>query len=103
MLTKLAKIAEVAKTRPTEKFTSLGHLINEELLEICHNEAKGQKATGVDSVTKEEYGRNLEANLKDLVARLKRHGYHPQPVRRVYIPKPGSKAKRPLGIPMVCS
>lgn len=99
MLTKLTKIAEVARTRPTEKFTSLAHLINEELLEICHSEAKGQKATGVDSVTKEEYGRNVEANLKDLVARLKRHGYHPQPVRRVYIPKPGSKAKRPLGIP----
>lgn len=99
MLTKLAKIAEVARTRPNEKFTSLGHLINEELLEICHNEAKGQKATGVDFVTKEEYGRNLGVNLKDLVARLKRHGYHPQPVRRVYIPKPGSKAKRPLGIP----
>jgi len=99
MQTKLARIAEVARTRPTEKFTSLGHLINEELLEICHNEANGQKATGVDFVTKEEYGRNLEGNLKDLVVRLKRQGYHPQPVRRVYIPKPGSKVKRPLGIP----
>jgi group II intron reverse transcriptase/maturase len=99
MLTKLAKIAEVAQTRPTEKFTSLGHLINEELLTICHNEARGRKATGVDLVTKEKYNENLETNIKDLVARLKRRGYHPQPVKRVYIPKPGSSIKRPLGIP----
>ena len=35
MLTKLAKIAELAKAKPKEQFTSLAHLINEELLEFC--------------------------------------------------------------------
>ena len=53
---------------------------------------------GVDGVTKEEYGLNLEDNLQDLSGRLKRMGYRPQPKRRSYIPKPGSEKGRPLGI-----
>src|SRR5262245_57821769 len=43
------------------------------------------------------YAEDLEANLPDLSARLKRMGYRPQPKRRVYIPKPGSEKGRPLG------
>ena len=42
--------------------------------------------------------KNLEANLQDLSARLKRMGYRPHPKRRIYIPKPGSEQGRPLGI-----
>lgn len=99
VLTKLAGIAEVAKLRPQEKFTSLAHLINVDMLRLCHIEMDGKKATGVDAVTKDAYSENLEGNLKDLVARMKRQAYHPQPVRRVYIPKPGSDKLRPLGIP----
>jgi len=53
---------------------------------------------GVDGVTKAEYGRHLEENLKDLSARLRRMGYRPKPKRRSYIPKPGSEKGRPLGI-----
>jgi retron-type reverse transcriptase len=56
------------------------------------------KATGVDGVTKQQYGQNLEQNLQALSGRLKRMGYRPQPSRRSYIPKPGSSRKRPLGI-----
>jgi len=52
----------------------------------------------VDGVTKEEYGKNLEANLQDLSGRLRRMGYRPGPKKRVYIPKPGSEKGRPLGI-----
>jgi len=48
----------------------------------------------------EDYEANLEENLKDLVERLKTKRYRPQPVRRVYIPKPKG-GKRPLGIPTV--
>ena len=55
MLTKLAEITEVAKHRPKEKFTSLAHLINVELLRICHDEMDGKKAVGIDKVTKEDY------------------------------------------------
>ncbi|MFZ3132897.1 MAG: RNA-directed DNA polymerase [Desulfosporosinus sp.] len=99
MQTKLAGIAEVAKRRPNEKFTALAHLINVDMLRLCHNEMDGNKATGIDGVTKEAYNEKLEENLIDLVQRMKRQAYHPQPVRRVYIPKPGSEKKRPLGIP----
>ena len=99
METQLTRIAEVAKTRPNEKFTSLAHLINEEILKDCHQQMSRKKSAGIDQVTKDEYELNLEDNLKDLVHRLKRQAYKPQPVRRVYIPKPGTDKKRPLGIP----
>ena len=49
-------------------------------------------------MTKSEYGKHLEENLKDLSERLRRMGYRPQPKRRSYIPKPGSEKGRPLGI-----
>ena len=55
------------------------------------------KAVGIDEVSWEEYGRNLEENLGRLVDRLKRKKYKPLPARRVYIPK-NEKEKRPLGI-----
>jgi RNA-directed DNA polymerase len=62
---------------------------------------QGNKAVGVDEVTKSMYAEDLEANLQDLSARLKRMGYRPQPKRRVYIPKPGSEKGRPLGMSSV--
>lgn len=98
MQTKLARIAEIAKRVPKERFTSLYHLLNIELLRHAHEELDPKKATGVDRVTKEEYGQELESNLLDLVERLKRKAYRPQPARRTYIPK-DEKGKRPLGIP----
>jgi RNA-directed DNA polymerase len=58
-------------------------------------------AAGVDHVTVEEFGRHLEANLEQLARTLKEGSYRPQAVRRVWIPKPGSQEKRPLGIPTV--
>lgn len=99
METKLTKIAEVAKTRPNEKFTSLAHLINEETITECHKEMSRKKAAGIDEMTKEEYELKLEDNAKDLIQRMKRQAYKPQPVKRVYIPKLGTDKKRPLGIP----
>lgn len=99
METKLTRITEAARKRPEEKFTSLAHLINEETIKECHREMSTKKAAGVDAVTKEEYGLNLESNVKDLINRMKRQAYKPQPVRRVYIPKAGTDKKRPLGIP----
>ena len=41
----------------------------------CHKELDGNKAVGVDEITKKEYGRNLEQNIDDLVERLKRKSY----------------------------
>ena len=94
---KLERIAEISANSPRPEFTSLYHLINKEMLLQCHKELDGNKAVGVDEITKKEYGRNLEQNLDDLVERLKRKSYKPQPSIRVYIPKSNGKL-RPLGI-----
>ena len=69
METKLNRIREKSVQNPKMVFTSLYHLINEELLRLCHKEMDGNKATGVDKVTKDEYEIKLEENLKDLVDR----------------------------------
>lgn len=99
METKLTRIAQVAQERPQEKFTSLYHLLNEEMLKECHRELQAFKAPGIDHITKAEYAKNLEQNVTDLVGRLKRMAYRPQPARRTYIEKPGTNKLRPLGIP----
>ena len=97
MGTKLSRIEEMSASNPKMVFTSLYHLINEDLLRQCHKEMGGDKATGVDNVTKAEYEENLDENLRDLVERLKRKSYKPQPSLRVYIPKVNGKL-RPLGM-----
>ena len=102
MKEKLNLIAEKAKRDKRFKFTSLIHHINEENLARCYKELKRDKACGIDNITVQEYGRNLEKNLRDLVGRLKTKSYKPQPVKRVYIPKPGKvEEKRGLGLPTV--
>ncbi|MDD5758944.1 MAG: hypothetical protein PHI06_07655 [Desulfobulbaceae bacterium] len=97
--TKLRRIAEKARRDPKCKFTSLFHLVNTDLLRGCFEGLRKDAASGIDGVTKEEYGNDLEANLAVLVEKLHRMSYIPQPVRRVYLPKPGSTRQRPLGIP----
>lgn len=63
--------------------------------------AANKGSAGVDHVTVETYERHAEANLRELSADLRQDRYRPQAIRRVYIPKPGSDQKRPLGIPTV--
>lgn len=95
----LKRISQVAKSKPKERFTSLIHLINKETLIQCHKEINGKKASGVDEITKAIYEVNFEENVENLISRMKRQAYKPQPAKRVYIPKPGTDKKRPLGIP----
>ena len=97
MGTKLERIAEISAETKKPVFTSIYHLINAELLKQCHKELDGKKAVGVDKVTKEEYGKNLDRNIEDLVQRLKNKSFKPLPSLRVYIPK-GNGKMRPLGI-----
>ena len=73
--------------------------MNKELLLECFMSLRGNAASGIDNITKEDYSKDLDTNLDRLVERLHRMGYRPQAVQRVYIPKPGSQKKRPLGIP----
>jgi group II intron reverse transcriptase/maturase len=99
MATDLRRIGERARKEPGVVFTSLYHHVTDvDNLRECYHQLEADKATGVDGVTKEQYGENLEENLQELSERLKRMGYRPQPSRRSYIPKPGSDRKRPLGI-----
>jgi len=97
--TKFHHIARKARNEPGFKFTSLFHLMNKGLLRGCFQQLRKDAAAGIDRMTKEMYAENLERNLTDLVERLHRMAYIPQPVRRKYIPKPGSAKLRPLGIP----
>jgi group II intron reverse transcriptase/maturase len=97
--TKLHRITEKARKDKRFKFTSLFHLMNEELLLGCFGRLRKEAAAGIDKMTKETYAESLAANLSNLTERLHRMAYKPQPVRRKYIPKPGSTKQRPLGIP----
>jgi len=97
MSTKLSSITQRARENPKYRFTRLVDLLTEDFLKECFWELKRDKASGVDGVTVKEYEVNLEENIRDVVVRMKDWKYRPQPVRRVYIPKPDGK-KRPLGI-----
>lgn len=77
---------------------SLMRYIDVETLKEKHQELKGNKATGIDKVTKREYEENLDENIENLVSKMKTFSYKPKAVRRVYIPKANGK-QRPLGIP----
>ena len=99
MATNIARIGEKARKEPGLVFTSLyHHICDVDNLRAAYDNLAARKATGVDGITKEEYGKNLEGNLQDLSARLKRMAYRPGPKRRSYIPKPGTSKGRPLGI-----
>lgn len=93
MTTKITRINQIAKEKPKEVFTSIYHLINEELLKECYNELDGNKAMGLDKITKEEYGNNIEENIKSLVTKLKNMSYRPSPARKINIPKANGKLR----------
>ncbi len=97
MSLKLQKVVERARTEPEGRFHSLAHLIDVPALESAYRSIRKGAAVGVDGVTKEQYGRDLESNLLDLHGRLKSKRYRHQPIRRVHIPKDGGRT-RPIGI-----
>jgi group II intron reverse transcriptase/maturase len=96
--TSLRAIATKAKQEPTHRFGGLYRLLNEANLRECFHALRKEAAPGVDGVRYEEYEKNLDAHLTDLVRRLKQKSYRTQLVRRKYIPK-GPGKRRPLGIP----
>ena len=76
MGTDLTRIGEKARKEPGLVVTSLYHHIGDvDNLRAGYDALEAGKATGVDGVTKEEYGKKLEDNLRDLSERLKRMGY----------------------------
>ncbi len=97
METKLERIPQLSRENPDMVFTSIGHLINKELLKECHERMDGKKAVGIDGITKEDYGAQLEENLEMLEKRIRNKSYKPKPARRVEIPKEDGKT-RPISI-----
>lgn len=91
--------AEIAKLATKYgRVQSLMQYVNKETLGKSYRQQPKGKAIGVDGVTKEAYGENLNENLEDLLRRMKQFSYRPYPVRRAYIPK-GNGKLRGLGIP----
>jgi RNA-directed DNA polymerase len=97
MSPQLLEVVERARREPEGRFHSLAHRIDVPALERAYHRMRKDAAVGVDGVTKEQYGQDLERNLRDLHARMKAKRYRHQPIRRVHIPKEKGKT-RPIGI-----
>jgi group II intron reverse transcriptase/maturase len=93
-----ARVREAARREKGRKLTALfHHIANDDALRDAYFSLKKTAAAGVDGMRWEQYGEELEKNIQDLSARLKRGAYRAKPVRRTYIPKADGK-QRPLGV-----
>jgi RNA-directed DNA polymerase len=94
----LDRVNEAARRSRQTRFTALLHHVDVEALKRAYARQRKKASPGVDGLTVEEYGQNLEKNLQNLYDRVHGGHYRPLPVRRVHIPKPDG-GQRPLGIP----
>jgi retron-type reverse transcriptase len=78
-------------------FNNIGHLINADMLKVQYHQLSGSKAVGIDKVTKDSYGENLNENINHLIQRIRRGTYKPKPARITEIPKEDGST-RPLAI-----
>jgi len=93
----MERIRETSLKHLDGKMQTLMHYVNLSNLKEAHWSQQKNKAVGEDRVSKEEYGKNLDSNIQDLLNRMKTFSYHPKPTKRKYIPKANGKL-RPLGI-----
>jgi len=93
----LDRVREAAKKDKETRFTALLHHIDIDQLRRSYFSLKRKAAPGVDGVTWEQYGENLEENLRGLHTRLHKGAYRAMATRRTYIPKADGR-QRPLGI-----
>lgn len=95
----LERVRQVARRDRKQRFTTLLHHVYDiDRLRAAYRALQHDAAAGIDGETWQHYGEALEANLRDLSARLKRGAYRAKPVRRAYIPKADGR-QRPLGVP----
>ena len=99
MSNEIIRISNIAKKHL--KVDTVMYALNKENLKMEAKRIGRNKAVGIDNITKQEYVENLENNIEKLIENMKKMAYKPKAVRRIYIPKPGSDKKRPLGIPAV--
>lgn len=95
------RIAQVARERPQECFTSLNHYLNVDWLKAAYERVKPDSAPGVDGQSWSDYGKNLDENLSQLLQRAKSGSYVAPPVKRVHIPKGDGQETRPIGMPTI--
>jgi len=93
----LDRVREVARKDKDARFTALLHHVDVPRLRTAYWAIRPKAAPGVDGVTWEVYGQDLEENLQDLHARVHSGAYRAKPSRRAYIPKADGR-QRPLGI-----
>ena len=98
--TKLKRIAELASKLEGKPLRSLAHHMDLSLLKHAYALTRKDGAPGVDDVTAEEYGRELDKNLQALLDRFKSGTYKAPPVLRAYIPK-ADGGERALGMPTI--
>ena len=101
METGLERIAAKARGEPKLRFTSLAHHMTKERVweNLC--EIRPDSAPGVDGQTVTEAKESFRDWIEPMLQSIHRQGYHAPDIRRVYIPKPGKREKRPLGVPCV--
>ena len=87
-LSELGRVRQIARTDKDARFTALLHHVTIDRLREAYRALEPKAAPGVDGVTWQDYGTDLEANLRDLHARVHRGAYRAKPSRRAYIPKP---------------
>lgn len=98
MQSALERVRKAAREDREQRFTALlHHVYSTDTLREAYFRLDRKAAPGVDGVTWQEYGEDLESRLQDLSARLKRGAYRARPVRRVYIPKADGR-ERPIGV-----
>jgi RNA-directed DNA polymerase len=93
----LDRVRQAARQRKKEKFTTLFHHLNVDLLRKAFLALKRDAAAGVDGLTWKDYAADLDPNLTDLHARVHRGAYRALPSRRTYIPKADGR-QRPLAV-----
>ncbi|KJW07930.1 putative reverse transcriptase [Orientia tsutsugamushi str. UT144] len=86
-LTKLERIKLLSSKNQDIKYNNLGHIIDLKMLEEQYKELDSNKAIGIDSITKEDYGKKLKANLLSLLTRIRKGQYQAKPARITEIPK----------------
>ena len=95
----LERVRLAAQRDRRQRFTALlHHVATIDRLRAAYVALRRDAAAGLDGTTWRQYGADLEANLQDLSARLRRGAYRAKPVRRAYIPKTDGRL-RPLGVP----
>lgn len=101
MTTGLERMAAKARQEPKLRFTSLAHHIDAERLWQNLGHVPRHTAPGSDGQTVDELKQDFVAWSEATLRVMHTQGYQAPPVRRTYIPKPGKREPRPLGVPCV--